>query len=72
MFNKKVFDKNIELLNLDIKLLDYLKDNNINKISELWEMSKKDLMKMGLSYDDVREVSIKLQLCGLDLNKRIY
>lgn len=72
MLNKKILDKDIDILDLNNRLLNCLRNNNINKISELWEKTRSDLKEISLSQEDIREVSIKLQLRGLDLNKKKY
>ena len=72
MLNKHVFDKSIEMLNLDSKLLKILKNNDINIVSKLWEKSKEDLKAIDLSQEDIREIRVKLQLYGLDINRKIY
>ena len=72
MLNKKVIDENIEVLNLDFKLLKVLKNNDINIVSNLWEMSREDLKTINLSQEDIREIRVKLQLHGLDINRKIY
>lgn len=65
-------EKNINILDLDNKCLKILKENNVTLIEDLWKLSKKDLKELGFSDKDIKYVSIKLQLLGLDLNKKIY
>lgn len=72
---KKVNDnlkKDIKILDLDRECLAILKDNSINLIEDLWLLTKKDLKILGISDKDIKYISIKLQLLGLDLNKKIY
>ncbi len=72
---KKINDnlkKDIKILDLDREGLAILKDNNINLIEDLWLLTKKDLKILGISDKDIKYISIKLQLLGLDLNKKIY
>ena len=64
--------KDIKILDLDREGLAILKDNNINLIEDLWLLTKKDLKILGISDKDIKYISIKLQLLGLDLNKKIY
>ena len=61
---------NLNSLELDKKILEKLKLNNINSIEKLWELDRKTLKKMNFSYDEINSIAIKLQLEGLDLNKR--
>ena len=72
---KKINDnlkKDIKILNLDRECLTILKDNRINLIEDLWLLTKKDLKMFGINDKDIKYISIKLQLLGLDLNKKIY
>lgn len=72
---KKINDnlkKDIKILDLDRECLTVLKDNSINLIEDLWLLTKKELKILGISDKDIKYISIKLQLLGLDLNKKIY
>ena len=72
MKKKKILEKNIEELDLNEKVLNILKDNNINLVEELWVLKRKDLKDFGIKDSDITQITIKLQLYGLDLNKKIY
>lgn len=63
---------NINILDLDNECLKILKENNINLIEDLWQLSKRDLKDLGINDKDIKYISIRLQLLGLDLNKKIY
>ncbi len=65
-------DKDISVLELDPKINKILKDNDIKTIGDLWVLNKKRLKDLGLIDADIKLISIKLQLLGLDLNKKIY
>lgn len=72
---KKINDnlkKDIKILDLDRECLTILKDNRVNLIEDLWLLTKKDLKMFGINDKDIKYISIKLQLLGLDLNKKIY
>lgn len=64
--------KSINILDLDDDSLKILKEKNVNLIEDLWKLSKKDLKTYGINDKDIKYISIKLQLLGLDLNKKIY
>lgn len=64
--------KNIDILDLDKDVLSILKDNNIILIRNLWELNRKKLKEMGIKDSDIKQITIKLQLLGLDLNKKVY
>lgn len=57
-------------LELDDKILKKLKKNNINSMEELWNLDRKTLKHLNFSYEEINSIAIKLQLKGLDLNKR--
>ena len=65
-------EKDISVLELDPKLNKILKGNNINTVGDLWVLNKKKLKEIGIVDLDIKLISIKLQLLGLDLNKKIY
>lgn len=58
-------------LNFPKSIIDKLKLNNITSFEKLWEMSRKDLKSIGFTYEGINNIAIKLQLNGLDLNKRV-
>lgn len=64
--------KGISILDLDKECLKILKENNISFIEDLWQLSKKDLKGFGINDKDIKYISVKLQLLGLDLNKKMY
>ena len=66
------FDKSIDILELDKEVLNILKNNKIVTIEDLWLMNRKKLKELGLKDNDIKQIIIKLQLIGLDLNKRVY
>ncbi len=62
----------LKALGLDNKLLKKLKNNNINTVKELWSLSRKSLKNLNFNYTEINEISIKLQLKGLDFNRKKY
>ena len=72
MKKKKVLEKDICELQLTSKVFDVLKENSINTIEDLWILKRQDLKNLKLSDSDINQITIKLQLVGLDLNKKIY
>ena len=72
MKKKKSLEKTIEELELDSRILKILKDNNINTVEDIWLLKRKDLKDFGIKDSDITQITIKLQLYGLDLNKKIY
>lgn len=70
--NNKYIDKDISILRLDDNIACLLTKNEIRTVNDLWLKTKKDLKNYGLKDKDIKYVSIKLQLIGLDLNKKMY
>lgn len=72
MKKKKILEKGIEELSLDTKALKLLKENNIITVEDLWTKKRKDLKELSFTDSEITNIAIKLQLYGLDLNKKIY
>ena len=72
MATLSVLDKDVKCLDIDNKIIDIFKQNNIKTLEDLWNLKRKDLKKYNLSDKDINQVIIKLQLLGLDLNNKIY
>ncbi len=64
--------KSISELSLDKKIIDKLKENNINIIEEVWKLKRADLKSMNFTNGEINTLRVKLQLIGLDLNKKTY
>ena len=58
-------------LDFEKVILDKLILNNIDSIGKLWQMNRKELKNVGFTYEEIKKIAIKLQLRGLDLNKKI-
>lgn len=59
----------ITTLNLDKKIIKLLKDNNVNTIYELCKFSRMELSELGMQNSQITDITIALQLLGLDLKK---
>ena len=57
-------------LDFEKVILDKLGLNNIDSIEKLWEMNRKELKSMEFTYEEINKIAIKLQLRGLDLNRK--
>lgn len=68
----EIISENIDILELDEVIINKLHKNNIYKIEEVWLLKRKNLKKMNLTDKEINYISIKLQLKGIDLNKKIY
>jgi len=65
-------DEPLIKLGIDKQVIEKLEQNNIKSIKELWLTSRKDLKMMDFSDSEINHIKIKLQLWGLDLNKKMY
>lgn len=68
----KYLDEEIKILDLEKEVVDLLKENNINTVNDLWCLNRKKLKELGVKDPDIKQIIIKLQLIGLDLNKKVY
>ena len=68
----KFLNQDIEILGLDISTLVDLKNKNISLIKDLWVMNRRELKNIELTDCQINQIIIKLQLIGLDINKRSY
>lgn len=64
--------RDIEVLELENKIITNLKNNNILTIYDLWVLKRNDLKNIELSDSEINQVLIKLQLLGIGLNKKTY
>ncbi len=69
---QKYLDSEIETLNIDSCTQNKLKINNIKYIKDLWILKRKDLKMINLTDKEINNIIVKLQLNGLDLNKKKY
>lgn len=72
MNKNKYLEEKIEVLDLDSNIISNLKKVNIAFVKDLWTQNRKKLKSMNLSDSDINKIIIKLQLIGLDLNKKDY
>lgn len=69
---ENIIQKPIIFLNCDNDLISLFAFNNISIIKDVWVLQRKDLIKMGFNSAQINQIIIKLQLIGLDLNKKKY
>lgn len=64
--------KDIMSLDLDDKIIDKLKNNNILIVEDLWKLKRIELKQFGITDSEINKISIKLELLGIGLNKKVY
>jgi len=62
----------IESLELSTSITNKLKDKKILFVEDLWKLNRENLKKIGFDNYEINDIIIKLQLKGLDLNKKKY
>lgn len=62
----------IEILDLSEEIKRILDDNKIALMKDLWLLKRPDLKQMGLSDMQIKQIIIKMQLNGIDLNTKMY
>ena len=72
VMKNKILESSIDNLDLEENILNKLKSNNLLFVKDLWNSTRKDLKSINLTDREIQKVIIKLQLKGLDLNKRKY
>ncbi len=65
-------DEKIDQLNLSTEYILLLEKNQIFLIKDLWLKSRKDLKELHFTDEQIKYLSIKLQLWGLDLGGKMY
>ena len=72
MNGKKYLEKSVEELDVSNKILDKFKKNNLLLVKDVWCLKRKDLKDLKFTDSEINQIIIKLQLHGVDLNKRVY
>ncbi len=65
-------NSDIKMLDLDESIEKVLRDNDYNTVGSVWATNRKSLKAVGLRDVEIKQIIIKLQLLGLDLNRKIY
>ena len=63
----KFLKQSIERIDIDVRIIDLLKENGIITIKDICSKSKNDLRKLTLSLQEINKIQIELQLLGLNL-----
>ena len=68
--NSVLLNKEINYLNLNPRIITILNNNDIIKVQDLWVQNRKKLKSFSLTDPEIKEIIIKLELHGMDLNKK--
>ena len=64
---KKILEKEIDMLAINKKIIDILRENQINTIYDICQNSRMELTNIGLNNNQINQIVVLLQLQGLDL-----
>lgn len=67
-----VLEKKLSVLGLDDSIEKKLKEFDIVKVSDLWECKLVFLKNNNFNNNEINQIRIKMQLKGIDLNKKVY
>ena len=67
-----VLEKKISILGLDESIEKKLNELDINMVNDLWECKLVFLKNNNFNNSEINQIRIKLQLKGIDLNKKVY
>lgn len=68
----EILKKDISVLDLDESIKNKLKEKNINILEDLWMSNRHKLKDMDFKDNEINQIIIKMQLSGLDLNRKKY
>ena len=63
----KFLKQSIERIDIDVRIIDLLKENGIITIKDICSKSKTDLKNLTLSFQEINKIQVELQLLGLNL-----
>lgn len=70
MLTNNTLTSNLNSLGIDTIIITKLNQNNIFSTKELCILNRKKLKDIGLTDYEIKHITIKLQLHGLDLNQK--
>lgn len=62
----------INKLGINDEIINIFSRNEITSINQLWNLKRKDLKEMNFSSEQINHIIIKMQLKGIDLNRKKY
>ena len=72
MRNLSILEKKIDVLGLDDSVTKKIKDIDIKLVKDLWQCKLVFLKNNNFTSKEINQIRIKLQLKGIDLNKKVY
>ena len=67
-----ILEKNISVLELSDSIIKKLSELNIVEVNDLWECKLVFLKNNNFNNSEINQIRIKMQLKGIDLNKKVY
>lgn len=63
----KISKQSIDRLDIDVRIIEFLKENGILTIKDLTNKTKTDLKNLTLSLQEINKIQVELQLLGYNL-----
>lgn len=63
----KISKQSIDRLEIDVRIIEFLKENGILTIKDLTNKTKTDLKNLTLSLQEINKIQVELQLLGYNL-----
>lgn len=70
--DEKVLKTNIKEMHFEKNLEERLLLNHIETLENLWNIKRKELKEKQFRDSEINQIQIKLQLNGIDFNKKVY
>jgi DNA-directed RNA polymerase alpha subunit len=67
-----ILNRKIDEIGIDFLISEKLINKGVNTVKDLWSLKKSDLKKYALDNTEINQIVIKMQLIGLDLNRKTY
>lgn len=71
MIYNKYLEQYIERLEINNETREILKENNIVKLGELCQKSRKELTEMGINTNIAKDIELQVQFLGLNLKNSL-
>lgn len=65
--NDKILKQSIDRLDIDVRIIEFLKEKGILTIKDLTNKTKTDLKNLTLSLQEIHKIQVELQLLGYNL-----
>lgn len=71
MLKNEILKESIDIINMPKPIINLMKNNNILLVEDLCNTTKSDLKRINLSFYEINQIDIKLQIMGVCLKGSI-